>query len=214
MMNPTRSATEQKTVTTLLASRSTTGRYDPEKALAPETVRELVRLASFSPSAFNLQNWYFVAVQSPESKEKLSALAYGQPQIKAAAVTYIVCGQLEGYLELAKTLQPSVDRQIISPAIQQSWVETVTSMHENDRQLQRDEAIRSASLSAMSLIIAAEGLGLASGAVGGFDADGIVAEFGLSAQDIPVLLVTVGYASEGNWPQKVRKPVEAILDIC
>lgn len=35
--------------------------------------------------------------------------------------------------------------------------------------------------------------------------------FALEAHEPPILLVTVGYAAEGNWPQKVRRPVQEVL---
>src|SRR5262249_22932681 len=40
-----------------------------------------------------LQNWRFIAVRTPEAKARLRPIAWYQPAITEAAVTFIVCGQ-------------------------------------------------------------------------------------------------------------------------
>jgi nitroreductase len=80
-----------------------------------------------------------------------------------------------------------------------------------DQRAQRDEALRSASLAAMTMILAAEGMGLSSCAMSGFDAAAVHAAFGLAADEVPVMLVAVGHAAQGNWPQKPRRPLQDVL---
>jgi nitroreductase len=47
----------------------------------------------------------------------------------------------------------------------------------------------------------------------GFDAERVAAEFGLKPNEIPVLLVAVGRAAPGNWPQKPRRPLGEVLEV-
>lgn len=197
----------------ILEARTSVGRYDASKAVDRPLVSELVRLACLAPSAFNLQNWSFVAVHSDEAKQRLYPLAFQQQQVLDAAVTYIVCGKTEGYKQLSDVLQSSVDAKIINEQVQQVWVDMVTQSHEGNEQVKRDEAIRSASLAAMSMMIAAQELGMVSGAMGGFDAEAVRNEFELEEDSLPVMLITVGFPAQGNWPQKMRKPVEQVLTI-
>jgi nitroreductase len=175
------------------------------------SIEELVRLSSLSPSAYNLQNWKFIAVQSVQAKSALQAAAYGQPQVLEASVTFVVCGQIEAHHSLAKTLQLSVDDNVMPEGVAQSWVKAASQSHQGNLAVQRDEAIRSASLAAMTLMYAAQAMGFGSGAMGGFDAQQVKEAFQLDANDIPVMLVTVGRAGESNWQQKIRNPVEEIL---
>lgn len=196
-----------------LQNRVTTGKFDASRELPAGVIEKLIRLATRAPSAFNLQNWRFIAVQTAEAKERLQAVAYGQPQVRDAAVTFIVCGQLEAYKHLFARLQPSVDAGILPATLQQAWSEMATGAHAQNPQLQRDEAFRSASLAAMTLMYAASSLGLASGALSGFDPEALAKEFDLPPEDIPVMLVTVGYPSEGNWPQKPRRAITEVLEV-
>src|ERR1700738_1863263 len=64
------------------------------KAFPTDEIRELVRLATFSPTAFHLQNWRFIGVRSPEAKARLRAVAADQPKVTEAAVTFIMVGEL------------------------------------------------------------------------------------------------------------------------
>jgi Nitroreductase family len=50
--------------------QKTTNLYDASKSIPDDEIRELVRLATFSPTAFHLQNWHFIAVRSPEAKAR------------------------------------------------------------------------------------------------------------------------------------------------
>jgi nitroreductase len=45
----------------------------------------------------------------------------------------------------------------------------------------------------------------------GFDASAVAQQFELTATDIPVMLVTVGYTAPGNWAKKPRKTVDSVL---
>lgn len=198
-------------ITCLLESRASTTRYQTDLPVSHAQVEELVRCATLAPSAYNLQNWRFIAVRSDTAKTQLQQAAYGQPQVNDAPVTFIVCGTLEAHKGLAEALQLSVDAGIISESLQTNWVQAATMSHQANAQLQRDEAFRSASLAAMTLMLAAQGMGLATGAMSGFDADLLSETFALSPEEIPVMLITAGYPTENNWPQKRRKPLSDIM---
>ena len=76
---------------------------------------------------------------------------------------------------------------------------------------QRNEAIRSASLAAMTLMLAAEAHGLVSGPMIGFDPEGVQREFQIPERYLPVMLVAVGHPAPGNWPRKPRLPLGEVL---
>jgi nitroreductase len=195
----------------LLLERVSTNNYDASRAVSDEEISKLVRLATTSPSAFNLQNWKFIAVRSAAAKAKLLPLAYGQQKIADAAVTFIVCGTLEPHVTLPHALKPSLDAGILNQAIYDGWITATHNLYASNPTMQRDEAVRSASLAAMTLMVAAQDRGLASGPMIGFDAAGVAAAFDLRPTEVPVMLVTVGHAASGNWPQKPRKPVAEVL---
>lgn len=203
MTNPTISLIEQRVSANL---------FDATHALTDAEIEELVRLATRAPTAYNLQNWRFIAVRAAETKARLRALAWNQPKVEDAAVTFIVCGLLPDAETLPERLQPSVAAGYMPANMPSAWRNAASAQYA-DPQTARDEAIRSATLGAATLIHAAGALGLASGPMVGFYAAGLADEFGLAENEVPVLLVAVGRAAPGNWPQKPRRPIAEVLDL-
>lgn len=177
-----------------------------------KTARFLGSQMARAPSAYNLQNWRFIAVRAPEAKARLRRLAHGQAKVQAAAVTFIICGVLPDHASLAARLHSFLEAGFMPSDMASGWQEGARAQYD-DPQTARDEAVRSATLGAATLIFAAEALGLVSGPMGGFDTDGVSREFGLGPNEVPVMLVAIGRSSPGNWPQKPRRPLTEVLEL-
>lgn len=197
----------------LIHQRTSVNRFDPSFVLDDAAIQALVHHASQAPSAYNAQNWRFIAVRTAEHKARLCEMAYGQPKVRDASVTFIVCGNLNPHVGLRQRLQPFVDAGHVDAAAADGMAAGAVRSYAGQPQMQRDEAIRSASLAAMTLMHAAQAMGLSSGPMIGFDPQQVQAGFGLGADEIPALLVTVGRAAPGNWPRKPRRPVAEQLSI-
>jgi nitroreductase len=195
----------------LIKQRISTNKFDSSRTLSEAEVKELVSYATEAPSAFNIQNWRFVAVTSPEEKARLRSVAYNQQKVVDAAVTFIVLGDLRGYEKLPQILKPMVEGGLMDQATADGWAQSAASSYGADEQFARDEAIRSASFAAMTLMIAAQAKGLATGPMIGFDPAGVKREFNIADRYVPVMLLTVGYPASGNWPRKPRLGVEEVL---
>lgn len=198
-------------IITAIEERRTTVLFDPSHQLDDAQIGELVRLATRAPSSFNLQNWRFIAVRTPEAKAQLRAIAWDQAKITEAAVTFIVCGQLADAKTLPERLAPSVEAGIMPAPMVDGWVGGAASLYQDQAWRQRDEAVRSATFGASTMIYAAHALGLGAGPMIGFDQDAVAREFGLAANEIPVMLLAVGLGTAANWPQKPRRPLEQVL---
>jgi nitroreductase len=195
-----------------IEKRTSTNFYDPSAALPDGVLTELVRLATLAPTAFNFQNWRFIAVRTPDAKKKLWEAAGRQSKVLEASVTFIICGQLPDHAVLAERLRPSVDAGFMPAAMLALWVQGADALYKGNARMQRDEAVRSATFGAATLMFAAAAHSLATGAMVGFDPDEVALKFGLGPNEVPVLLMTVGAALSGNWPQKPRRPLQEILE--
>lgn len=186
--------------------------YDPSSTLSDEVLTELIRLTTRAPTAFNFQNWRFIAVRTREAKKKLWEAAGRQPKVLEAAATFIICGQLPDHTVLAERLRPSVEAGFMPAHMVTRWVQGADALYTGRPRMQRDEAVRSAIFGAATLMFAAAANGLATGPMVGFDPSAVASAFGLGPNEIPVLLMTVGTAAPGNWPQKARRPLEEVLE--
>jgi nitroreductase len=196
----------------LIEQRISANRFDSAHTLTDDEIGELIRLATRAPSAYNLQNWRFIAIRSPGAKARLRALAHGQPKVEEAATTFIICGVQPDAAALPERLLPSVEAGFMPADMPSAWQAGARAQY-SDARVARDEAVRSATFGAATLIFAAEALGHASGPMVGFDADGVAREFDLGSNEVPVMLVAVGRPAPGNWPQKPRRPLAEVLKI-
>ncbi|NVN97463.1 NAD(P)H-dependent oxidoreductase [Candidatus Nomurabacteria bacterium] len=74
-----------KKIIEILNWRYATKKFDENKKIDQETFESLLEVLRLSPSSYGLQPWKFIVVNNKDIKEKIKALAYGQPQIMDAS---------------------------------------------------------------------------------------------------------------------------------
>lgn len=208
----TNGTTKANAVIECILSRSAAKYYDPAATLSDDQIRALVRIGTTAPTSFHMQNWRFIAVRTPEAKARLSPIAWNQPPITEAAVTFIVCGQLADSSVIPERLAPLVEAGVMPATMVPEWENPARDLYLEHPQRQRDEAVRTGTFGASAMIYAARSLGLGSTPMIGFDAEAVAREFGLAEDEVPVMLLSVGAERPGNWPQKPRRPVADVLD--
>jgi nitroreductase len=201
------------TVIECILSRSAAKYYDTDAILTDDQIHELVRIGTTAPTSFHLQNWRFIAVRTREAKARLLPIAWSQPAVSDAAVTFIVCGQLVDTSVIPERLAPLVEAGVMPAAMVPEWEIPARDLYMAYPQRRRDEAIRTATFGAAAMIYAARSMGLGSTPMIGFDADAVHREFGLAEEEVPVMLLSVGRERPGNWAQKPRRPVSEVLNL-
>jgi nitroreductase len=196
-----------------ILSRTSAKYYDPTATLSDDQIRQLVQIGTTAPTSFHLQNWRFIAVRTREAKARLRPIAWNQPAITDAAVTFIVCGQLVETSVIPERLAPLVESGVMPAAMVADWEIPARDLYMAYPQRRRDEAIRTATFGAAAMIYAARSLSLGSTPMSGFDADAVHREFGLAEDEVPVMLLSIGAERAGNWAQKPRRPIVEVLDL-
>jgi nitroreductase len=189
----------------IVQQRRSVKSYDPEKAISDVELKELFEEVVLSPSAFNLQHWTFIAVKDTDMKKKFREAAWGQPQVEDCSVAILVCGKLDAFKDALKIYKETPE------AIQQRMVPMIHEFYEGKKQLQRDEAIRSASLAAMSLMYGAASRGWATGPMIGFDPEAVSKLLKLTPNYIPVMIVVLGHQKDTPRPRSYRHPVADVV---
>jgi len=193
----------------LIRQRTSVETFD-SRPVDDETIRALVEDAARAPSSFNIQHWRFVAVRGDEDRERLCRAAFGQEQVRVAPVTFIVLGDLEGLEKLPRINREAIETGALPEGKAGAWERLAADIYADPR-IARDEALRSASLASMTLMLAAEARGLASGALSGFNVDQLCADFEIEPRFLPVMLIAVGYPADVNRRQQPRLGVDEIL---
>ena len=198
-------------VTDTITARISANNFDTSHVMTEAEISDLVAVAGQAPTSFNQQNWRAIAVTSAEGKAKLMGLAWGQAKVGAAAVSFIMVGKSTGYKDLPALFASTVAAGHMTQDALDGMVGMANGMYATNPVLQRDEAVRSASLAGMTLMLAAQDMGLVTGPMIGFDPAGVAAAFGLSADEVPAMVIACGKAAPGNWPRKARRAVGETL---
>ncbi len=194
----------------LIRTRYSTEGFDSERDLTDAQIRELVEDGIQAPSSFNIQHWRFVAVRKPEDRLRLQEAAFGQQQVVEAPVTFIILGDVRGAEKLPEMMARAVDCGAMPRRKAAAWVRMAEKVYA-DAAMARDEAIRSACLAAMVMMLAAEARGLASAPLSGFDAARVKQLFAIDERYVAVLLLPVGYPSSRQQNRQPRMSVEEVL---
>src|ERR1700742_1791528 len=146
----TNEITASNAVIDSMLSRSAAKYYDASATLSDEQIRDLVRIGTTAPTSFHLQNWRFIAVRTPEAKARLIRIAWNQPAITEAAVTFIVCGQLADSSVIPGRLAPLVEAGIMPAKMVPEWEIPARDLYMEYPQRQRDEAVRTGTFGAVA----------------------------------------------------------------
>lgn len=192
---------------TTVRERQAVKHFDPQHNLSYEEIKELLEIASTAPSAWNLQHWTYLAITDKAAKEKLLPIAYGQRQIVEASAVIAVMGNLQAHHHAEAIYDQAVQAGFMPEEVKTNLVRQIMNSYTDAPELAQEEAIRSASMAAMQLMLAAKARGLDSCPMGGYNASLFMEAFGVPRHLVPVMLVAIGRKSVPAHPS-TRLPVE------
>jgi nitroreductase len=186
--------------------------FDPSRDLPDSIIREILELAGLSPSSMNLQPWRVVVVKDRDRKTALRKCAFDQPKAEEASAVLIMVAD-------PKSVEENIDRVLAK------WVElgymtedkvdaykglAGTLYGTEDSLTRKFFAVKNTSLYAMNVMLAAQGFGLETHPMDGFDEDCVKKEFNIPGDKIIPMLIAVGYLKTGIalLPRAYRKRLE------
>lgn len=191
--------------TDIVAKRQSVKAYDPSHEISNPELKAIFEQVRLSPSSFNMQNWHFVVVRDKANKQAMRKAAWDQAQVEEASAAVLVVGRLDG-VERMPEIWADAPAQI-----RDLFVPMSREFYKDKPQLVRDEAVRSASLAAMTLMYTAVDRGYAVCPMIGFDPVAVAQIAGLGEQDIPVMIVVIGKQKGEVRPRGHRYPVEQFV---
>ena len=189
----------------IVTERRSVKSYDPDAAITDAELSALFEQVVHTPSAFNLQHWGFVVVRDPEVKAKMQELAWGQPQVGASSAAILVTGKLDAHGDAAEIFAET------PAAVQEQMLPMIEGFYTGKDQLMRDEAFRSASMAAMTLMLAAKDQGFETGPMIGFDQEGMAKLLGLPDNQVVVMLIVLGKGETPARDRAYRRPLHEVV---
>ncbi len=127
--------------------------FDATHSMPQEIKQKILDAAQQSPSSFNIQHWRLLDITDGNLRQNLRQAAWNQAQITDASMLLIVCVDIKSHER-----DPNRYWQNAPEGIRDYLVTAIGNFYNNNPQLQRDEAMRSAGLIAQTIMLAAKSL--------------------------------------------------------
>lgn len=192
-------------VSTAITQRRAEKMFDPAFIISDQDAHELLQKAILSPTAFNLQNWRIVQVKDPALRQKIREVVWNQDKVTDASLLFVLCADLSAWCKEPARYwagAPQMYQDMLIPAI---------DVYYRDKpQVQRDEAMRSCGLLAMSIMLLAQEKGWHSCPMDGFDFDAVGKLINLPADHVVSMMIAVGSRSQESFPRTGKLPLAEV----
>jgi len=193
-------------VTQAIVERRSVKAYDPQHKMSEEEIAKLMSLAMLSPTAFNIQNWRFVVVTDPALRKEIRAASWDQAQVEDASILIVLTADLHAWKK-----QPERYWANAPKPVQDYLVPAIGQYYSGKEQVQRDEAMRSCGMAAMTIMLAAKEMGYDTCPMDGFDFDAVAKLLNLPDDHTPVMFVVVGKALKEAQPRGGQLPINEVV---
>lgn len=193
-------------VSTAIQDRRAEKIFDPAFIISDEEVKELLQKAILSPTAFNLQNWRIVQVKDSALRQKIREVAWNQDKVTDASFLFVLCADLNAWSKEPARYwagAPQMYQDMLIPAID--------GYYRDKPQVQRDEAMRSCGLLAMSIMLLAQEQGWHSCPMDGFDFDAVGKLINLPDDHVVSMMIAVGSRSQESFPRTGKLPLDEVF---
>ena len=183
-------------VTEAIKTRRSIKAFDTSHKMTQAEIDALMSLAMLSPTAFNIQNWRFVLVTDAALRKKIRAVSWDQAQVEEASLLIVLTADLKSWAK-----EPARYWKNAPQPVQDFLVPAIGQYYDGHEQVQRDEAMRSCGMAAMTMMLAAKEMGYDTCPMDGFDFDAVGKLLNLPADHTPAMFVVVGKAIQAPWPR-------------
>ncbi len=193
-------------VSTAIESRRSIKAYDSGHRMSDAEIERLLSLAILSPTAFNIQNWRFVLVQDPALRQEIRKVSWDQAQVTDASLLIVLTADLKAWEK-----QPERYWKDAPKPVQDFLVPAIGQYYGGHEQVQRDEAMRSCGMAAMTIMLAAKEMGYDTCPMDGFDFDAVAKLLNLPEDHTPAMFVAVGKGITEAWPRGGQLALEEVV---
>lgn len=189
-----------------IRGRRSVRKFDPAHRIDEAEIRRLMELVILSPTAFNIQNWRFVAVRDPEQRAEIRKAAWDQAQVTEASLLLVLCMDL-------KSWDKTPERYWVNaPAhVARDMVREIRHFYRDDDTLQRDEGMRSCGMAAQTAMLAAKAMGYESCPMDGFDFKRVAHLINLPADHRICMMLCIGKPLAAAHPRSGQLDLDRVF---
>ncbi len=188
----------------LISSRKSVRKYS-DKHIPDEDLRKILEAGRLAPSWMNVQCWKFILVKNQKTKDLLSELSIGQPQVKNADAVIVCVADMQAWEDAKIT---HIQKPALNPALQCENGIMIRSL---------EQVIYPVSY----MMLEAHSLGVSSCIIGAFGSEvttilpdvyaKVKQVLNLNEKQIISTIMTLGYDAENKETVKIRKDFDEVV---
>jgi nitroreductase len=161
--------------------------FDPHHVMPTDIKHKILEAAKQTPSSFNIQHWRLLDIIDTDLRQTLKQASWNQAQVTDASVLLIVCVDIKAHEKDPHRYWHKAPKEIAD-----FLVPAIGGFYNDNPQLQRDEAMRSAGLISQTIMLAAKALGYDSCPMEGFEYNKVADLIKLPADHAIAMMITIG----------------------
>ncbi|HLD14825.1 MAG TPA: nitroreductase family protein [Burkholderiales bacterium] len=199
-------ATPTLGVAEAIETRRAVKAFDPNHRMTEVEIERLLSLALMAPTAFNIQNWRFVLVRDSVLRQEIRKVAWNQAQVTDASLLVVLCADLKSWEK-----EPARYWRNVTKPVQDFLVPAIQQYYAGREQVQRDEAMRSCGITAMTLMLAAKEMGYDSCPMDGFNFEAVGKLINLPKDHTIAMFVAIGKGIKEPLPRGGQLPMSEVV---
>ncbi|MBU0755258.1 MAG: nitroreductase family protein [Planctomycetes bacterium] len=194
-----------------IQGRRSVHNFIPGKKIPRKDLNKLFQSVVLTPSSWNLQPWKFLVIEDEGKKAQIRELAWNQNIVTDCSAMVLVLGDTDPHRNKAKIFDQWRNSKIINDKIHAQWTAAVGQVYPTAYE-QHEFAIRNSSFAAMTLMLAAYGMGLVSCPMIGFDKKAVSELIEVKDGWILSFMIALGY-NDGSeeFPRQQRFELDQVV---
>jgi nitroreductase len=190
-------------------------KFDPARQIPADDFQQILEFGRLSPSSFGMEHWHFVVVQTPELREKLREVCWNQPQITESSHVLVILAKVTPVEPGSEYVKGIFGRRGLPQEAEQAYLARYAAHNDSEIKPYMNTFAWSSKqcyLALANMMTGAASLGIDSCPIEGFSKQGVedVLDVDTSQYGVAVV-VTFGYRA-GEQTQRLRQPLEAIVE--
>ena len=176
--------------------------YDPTVKISKNEMTEMLEKATRAPSSINMQSWRFYIVETPEAKEKLRPILYGnQSQLDTSAAMICIFTDLKKFQYAEKIFDKAIDHKTMPSDVKERQLRSISNMVDNLTEISIEKTgWLDGGLVSMQLMHVARSHGYDTCPIGGFKHEEIAEALSIDKNRYkPVMILSIGKRAEDGY---------------
>jgi nitroreductase len=188
--------------------------FDADKKIPDEAFQQILEFGRLSPSSFGMEQWRFLVIQPPETREALRQACWGQAQITESSHVIIILAKTAAVKPGTDYVTKMFDRRNLAVDARNAYLEKYASHHQTEIEPHMSTYAWSSKqcyLALANMMTGAASLGIDSCPIEGFSKQQVEALLDIDTKTEEVaVVVTFGYRAGEQTPRLRLKSTEII----